>query len=170
MPFIVEGINSGTGYNPNINPFAIAANSATTARDTGILPTLYSVGLLSASPLFGILGDRTSTRRYPMLLGIFGLILSTLILVFAAQYWLLLVARFFQGISAACIWTLGLTLVADTIPSKDLDIEMGKIMISFSVGMLAGPPIGGGESVIWFYLSNFQSQLYQMYQFFSSSP
>ncbi|RUS21766.1 major facilitator superfamily domain-containing protein [Endogone sp. FLAS-F59071] len=143
MPFIVEGINSGTGYNPNINPYTISTNSATTARDTGILIALYAAGLLGASPLFGILGDRTSTRQYPMLLGIFGLILSTLILMFAAQYWLLLVARFFQGISAACVWTLGLTLVADTIPSKDLAIEMGKIMISYSVGMLAGPPIGG---------------------------
>ncbi|RUS24577.1 major facilitator superfamily domain-containing protein, partial [Jimgerdemannia flammicorona] len=144
MPFIIQGIYSGVGYDPNIDPYIVSENSASTARDTGILLAAYAVGLLGGSPVFGIMGDRTLTRRFPMLMGMLGMILSTIVLMFANYYWLLLIARFAQGISAACIWTLGLSLVADIIPASELGVEMGKVMVSYSVGMLAGPPIGGG--------------------------
>ncbi|RUP49746.1 major facilitator superfamily [Jimgerdemannia flammicorona] len=77
-----------------------------------------------------------------MLMGMLGMILST-ILVLSNYYWLLLIARFAQGVSATCVWTLGLSLIADIIRALELGVEMGKIMVSYSVGLLAGPPIGG---------------------------
>ncbi|RUS18365.1 hypothetical protein BC938DRAFT_476009, partial [Jimgerdemannia flammicorona] len=122
MPFIIQGINSEVGYDPNVDPYAVSKNSASTARDTG---------------------DRFLTRRFPMLMGMLGMILST-ILVLSNYYWLLLIARFAQGVSATCVWTLGLSLIADIIRALELGVEMGKIMVSYSVGLLAGPPIGGG--------------------------
>lgn len=39
--------------------------------------------------------------------------------------------------------TLGFALLSDTYPSNQLGAEMGKIMIGQSLGLMAGPPLGG---------------------------
>ncbi|KAG2230576.1 hypothetical protein INT48_006881 [Thamnidium elegans] len=48
---------------------SITDNIELTSRDTGVLVSLYAVGLLAGSPIFGWLGDRIKQRRLPMLLG-----------------------------------------------------------------------------------------------------
>ncbi|KAG0301735.1 hypothetical protein BGZ98_008089 [Dissophora globulifera] len=39
--------------------------------------------------------------------------------------------------------TLGFTLLSDTYPSNQLGAEMGKVMIGQTLGLMAGPPLGG---------------------------
>jgi MFS family permease len=59
-----------------------------------------------------------------MLIGILGLIGSTLLFMFSEYYWELLVARFLQGIADACVWTLGMCLISDTFPIEELGTQV----------------------------------------------
>lgn len=59
-----------------------------------------------------------------MLVGIAGLLGATLLFLFATQFWQLLLARFLQGFSDACVWTLGMCLMADTFPIEELGAQV----------------------------------------------
>ncbi|CAO3700694.1 unnamed protein product [Rhizopus microsporus] len=47
-----------------------------------------------------------------------------------------------QGISNACVWTLGGSLVVDRFPIEELGKQMGIVSVFHFVGMLSGPAIG----------------------------
>ena len=74
----------------------------------------------AGSPIFGWLGDKIKQRRVPMLLGIAASITANLMFMFAIAYWMLLLARFLQGVSNACVWTMSLCLIADNWPEDQL--------------------------------------------------
>lgn len=48
------------------------------------------------------------------------LLLSTLLFMQSRDIWLLLFSRLMQGISNACVWTLGGSLVVDRFPIEEL--------------------------------------------------
>ncbi|KAG0231351.1 hypothetical protein BGW41_002217 [Actinomortierella wolfii] len=110
---------------------------------TGVLVAVYAAGLMSASLVFGTVSDKLASRRIPMMTGLIGLLIATIIFMFAKVYWLLIVARFFQGVSGGAAWTLGLALMTDVFPASEMGIQMGKALIGHTMGMLGGPPIGG---------------------------
>ncbi|KAK3832578.1 MAG: major facilitator superfamily domain-containing protein [Linnemannia elongata] len=110
---------------------------------TGVLVAVYAAGIMSASPIFGMISDKMASRRLPMMIGLTGLLTSTIIFMFAKVYWLLIIARFFQGVSGGAVWTLGLALMTDSFPASEMGIQMGKSLIGHTMGMLGGPPIGG---------------------------
>ncbi|KAF9364437.1 hypothetical protein BGX34_001537 [Mortierella sp. NVP85] len=110
---------------------------------TGVLVAVYAAGIMSASPVFGILSDKMASRRLPMILGLTGMFTATIIFMFAKVYWLLIIARFFQGVSGGAVWTLGLALMTDSFPANEMGIQMGKSLIGHTMGLLGGPPIGG---------------------------
>ncbi|KAG0264744.1 hypothetical protein BG011_006174 [Mortierella polycephala] len=110
---------------------------------TGVLVSVYAAGIMAASPVFGILSDKMASRRRPMMIGLSGLLISTIIFMFAKTYWLLIFARFFQGVSGGAVWTLGLALMSDSFPVNEMGVQMGKSLIGHTLGLLGGPPIGG---------------------------
>lgn len=59
-----------------------------------------------------------------MLLGITASIAANLMFMFAFAYWMLLLARFLQGVSNAAVWTMSLCLIADNWPEN----QLGKMM------------------------------------------
>lgn len=61
-------------------------------------------GLLLATPVFAILSDRYKNRRYPMLGGMLGLVISTLAFAFATTYPFLVLARVAQGVAGGASW------------------------------------------------------------------
>lgn len=61
-----------------------------------------------------------------MLAGILGLLGSTLLFMLGQLYWELLLARFLQGFSDACVWTLGMCLISDTFPLEELGTQVKK--------------------------------------------
>ena len=111
--------------------------------NTGVLVAVYAAGIMSSSPVFGILSDKMASRRLPMMIGLTGLLISTVIFIFAHTYWLLIFARFFQGVSGGAVWTLGLALMTDSFSADEMGIQMGKALIGHTMGLLGGPPIGG---------------------------
>lgn len=83
---------------------------------------------IAGSPIFGWLGDKIKQRRIPMLLGISASIAANLMFMFAFAYWMLLLARFLQGVSNAAVWTMSLCLIADNWPEN----QLGKVIHALS--------------------------------------
>lgn len=109
----------------------------------GILFTIYSIGYLLMTPLFGIWSDETKDRKTPMIIGQLGLIISTILFARAKTFSVLLWARFLQGCAAACTWTLGLALLAESFPSNEIGTTMGIAFAFNTFGCIIGPLLGG---------------------------
>lgn len=107
-----------------------------------ILLACYTIALFVGSPLVGIYADHTSSRRWPLLIGLFALAASTLLLCLGQTMALLILGRVLQGLSAAIVWSVGLALLADTFGDK-IGIAMGYSSIAMSLGLLVSPSIGG---------------------------
>ncbi|CAO3583239.1 unnamed protein product [Absidia cylindrospora] len=134
-PFIVNRIKHNDSNDDSYhNATALASDSEATSRETGILVALYAVGLL---------GDRIKQRRVPMLLGILASMSANYVFMFANAYWMLLLARFLQGVSNACVWTMSLCLIADNWPIDELGLQMGKLVGFYPLGLVVGLPTGG---------------------------
>lgn len=108
----------------------------------GFLFGSYAIALFIATPIFGILSDKIG-RKGPMLWGLLGLAASTLLYAFAKQFWMLILARSLQGISAAITWTAGFALLADLFPAQERGKVMGIALSGQSIGTLIGPTVGG---------------------------
>ncbi|KAI8330641.1 major facilitator superfamily domain-containing protein [Chlamydoabsidia padenii] len=109
----------------------------------GFLFGCYAFGLLLATPVFAILSDRYQNRRYPTMVGMIGLGVSTMAFAVADSYVLLVLARVAQGVAGGASWTIGLGMLADVFPTKRLGMVMGSVMTAHTVGFAVGPAIGG---------------------------
>ncbi|KAF9427301.1 hypothetical protein BGZ94_005157 [Podila epigama] len=126
-----------------IIPFIVSDRINGGATDTGLLLAVYAIGILCSSPLFGILGDRFVSRRTPMVIGLIGMLLSTVLFMVASHFYVFLLARFLQGVAGGSVWTLGLALITDVFPPEVLGVQMGKALIGYTLGLMMGPPLGG---------------------------
>lgn len=109
---------------------------------TAILLACYNITLFIGSPLVGFYADHTTSRRFPLLLGLLALAGSTLLLCLGKTIALLVVGRLLQGLSAAIVWSVGLALLADTM-GKNIGYAMGYVEIAMCIGLLIAPIIGG---------------------------
>ena len=92
--------------------------------------------------MIGLLTDRHG-RRGPLLAGLVGFALATLLFATATTFPQLLVARALQGVAAAITWTAGLALLAEVVPALERDRAMGLALSGQAAGMLLGPVVGG---------------------------
>lgn len=111
-------------------------------RWTSILLACYSVALLVGSPFFGFYADHSSSRRWPLLIGLVMLAGSTLLLCLGNTIGLLVLGRLLQGLSAAIVWSVGCALLVDTM-GNSVGVAMGYVNIAMSMGLLIAPVIGG---------------------------
>lgn len=110
--------------------------------EVGILFGSYAVALLLATFPIAVLTDRYG-RRVPMLWGLAGLAVTTLVFAVSKQYWLLVLARSFQGAAGAATWLPGMALLADHFPSESRGRAMGTAFAAANLGVLLGPPLSG---------------------------
>ena len=108
-----------------------------------IFLAVYGAALLAAAPVCGWLADRTSSRYWPLLLGILALAGSTAILCTGKSIAALAAGRVLQGISAAVVWVVGLALIVDTVGPEEVGQAMGYMGLSMSLAMLVAPLLGG---------------------------
>ncbi|KUI58446.1 hypothetical protein VP1G_05701 [Cytospora mali] len=127
-------------------PFALTSRVAVSEDSVqtwnAILLACYTIALFIGSPLVGIYADHTSSRRWPLLIGLFALAGATIFLCLGRSIVLLILGRILQGISAAIVWSVGLALMADTVPNN-IGQAMGYSAIAMSLGLLVSPAIGG---------------------------
>ncbi|KAL2010984.1 hypothetical protein VTN00DRAFT_3702 [Thermoascus crustaceus] len=108
-----------------------------------ILLALYGAALLTSSPIFGYMADKTASRQWPLILGLVALGASTGLLCAGTTLGLWIAGRIFQGLSAAMVWTVGLALLVDTVGKDEIGSAMGFIGMGVSAGTMLGPLLGG---------------------------
>jgi len=128
-------------------PFALTSRTGTPESESqsyvSILLSVYGGALLLGSPIAGWFADRSSSRRMPLLLGLFALCGSTIMLMLARNVALMIVGRILQGFSGAVVWTVGIALLVDTVGEKEIGEVLGWISLSMSLGILVAPLVGG---------------------------
>ncbi|KAI0394310.1 MFS transporter-like protein [Xylariaceae sp. FL0594] len=127
-------------------PFALPAQVGI-AQDqvqtwVSVLLAVYSAALFIGSPLAGIYADHTSSRRWPLILGLLALAGATFLLAFGNSVGLYILGRLLQGVSAAVVWSVGCALLVDTMGSS-VGVAMGYVNISMSIALLLAPVVGG---------------------------
>lgn len=110
---------------------------------TSVLLAAYAGASVLASPPAGIIADKLPARQLPFLVGLVALLGASLLLYLGQTVSVLILARIFQGISAAVVWTIGLALLMDTVGSEKLGVTIGSIFGFISIGELAAPVLGG---------------------------
>ncbi|KAI1116264.1 MFS transporter-like protein [Nemania sp. NC0429] len=127
-------------------PFALSAQVGVSEDRVqywiSVLVAAYGAGLFVSSPIVGIYADHTSSRKWPLLLGLLALAGATVLLAFGNSVGLFVLGRVLQGLSAAVVWSVGCALLVDTMGSK-VGVAMGYVNISMSVALLLAPVIGG---------------------------
>ncbi|KAH7354983.1 MFS transporter-like protein [Rhexocercosporidium sp. MPI-PUGE-AT-0058] len=128
-------------------PFALTVRAGVKEEDvqrwTSIFLSVYGAALAVGSPLFGWFADRSTSRRFPLLLGLLALGGSTAMLCAGSSLAILITGRFLQGLSASVVWTVGLALLSDTVRKEDIGQAMGYMAAATSIGSLTGPLLGG---------------------------
>lgn len=109
----------------------------------GWLLCAYSGGLVLSTIPIAMYSERYSARRAPLIFGLFALISAQVMFMEAPNYAVMAIARVLQGISSSVVWIVGLALLCDTTPEKDVGKQLGIAMTGLSVGLLVGSPVGG---------------------------
>ncbi|RIB02726.1 major facilitator superfamily domain-containing protein [Gigaspora rosea] len=139
-----------------ILPLIVQERLGMDSTSTGLLFGCYALGLLVSTPICAILSDRYHTRKIPMMVGMAGLSICTLLFGIANTYWQLMLARIAQGASGGASWTVTLAMLADRFGTgPKLGVVMGTVLSANTFGFIAGPVIGGALYQYWGYSSPF---------------
>lgn len=103
--------------------------------------TAYILGFGGAQLLFGPVSDRYG-RKGPLLLGLAIYILAALAGAMATEYWIMLVARFVQGIGAASSRVLSVSIVRDLYGGRRMAEIMSVVMMVFMIAPVLAPAAG----------------------------
>ncbi len=121
------------------------------AKDIGLLISIFSLPGILLTPFLGVVADRWGRKRiiFPsmMLFGIAGGLCF-----FARDFKLLLILRLIQGIGAAPLGSLTVTIIGDLYSKKELIAAMGYNSSVRSIGSASYPAIGGALAMMgWHY-------------------
>lgn len=133
------------------NWIGVASPFATIVLFGGLLSFVYGFLQFIASPMLGSISDRIG-RKPVLLTCILGLALSYLIWGIAGSFTMLILSRILAGLMGSSI-TSASAVVADLTDSSNRAKGMAVLGISFGMGFIFGPAIGG-------YLSTLQLQEY----------
>ncbi|KAM0748071.1 MFS general substrate transporter [Meredithblackwellia eburnea MCA 4105] len=135
---------SGYGLIVPVVPFRLQSlGYSNVGAKTGWLVAAYAAGLIVSSPPIAYLGNRSKGRRIPLLIALGFMAGAVILFMETASFTAMIISRILQGISGTGIWTLGLSLITDSVPEERVGTVMGQVMIGFSLGSLIGPPVGG---------------------------
>ncbi|GAA2102314.1 MULTISPECIES: MFS transporter [Brevibacterium] len=109
---------------------------------TGLLFSSYAFAMICATLFAGRIVDRHGPRT-PLLIGLLGLALATLLFATGGPYWLLLTARLAQGVAGGMSWVAALSLIAATTRFEKRGQAMGIALSTLTLGVLLGPPLAG---------------------------
>jgi EmrB/QacA subfamily drug resistance transporter len=112
--------------------------------------TAYLLASTAVTPLYGKLAD-IHGRRVVLLSGIVIFILGSVACAIAPSLWLLVLARFVQGLGGGGLIALAQTIIGDMVPPKDRGRYQVYIASVFFVSSVLGPVLGGiiAEALHW---------------------
>jgi ACDE family multidrug resistance protein len=117
----------------------------------GLLITVFTLPGVFLTPVLGALSDRFGRKRVlvPSLL-LFGLAGGACAL--ARDFELLLALRFLQGVGAAALGAMNVTLIGDLFSGHERTTAMGYNSSILSVATASYPAVGGALAMLgWFY-------------------
>ena len=117
----------------------------------GLLITIFTLPGIVMTPVLGVLSDRYGRKKIlvPALL-LFGLAGGAC--SFASSFDMLLALRLFQGMGAAALGTLNVTVIGDIYEDRERASALGYNSSVLSVGTASYPAIGGLLATFgWFY-------------------
>jgi EmrB/QacA subfamily drug resistance transporter len=112
--------------------------------------TAYLLASTAVTPLYGKLAD-IHGRRVVLLSGIVVFVVGSVACALAPSLWLLVLARFVQGLGGGGLIALAQTIIGDMVPPR----ERGKYQVYFAtvffVSSVLGPVLGGviAEALHW---------------------
>lgn len=115
--------------------------------ELGILTATFALMSLLFSPFFGRLSDQIG-RKKVLLVGTLGFVAAYLVFAFADSFWMALLARALEGFFAAAIFPACISLLSDFTSHEQRGQAMGLMMMTFSVGFIFGPALGGFASAV----------------------
>lgn len=142
----IMGVSSLTPAFPKIGEVFQAAPSK-----IGWLITIFTLPGIFLTPVLGVLADRFGRKKIlvPSLL-LFGV--AGFSCFFTRNFNLLLFFRLFQGIGAAALGSLNVTLLGDLFSGKERTAAMGYNASVLSIGTASFPLIGGAlASIGWYF-------------------
>lgn len=112
--------------------------------------TSYLIASTAVTPLYGKLAD-IHGRRIVLLSGIAIFIVGSVACALAPSLWLLVVARFVQGLGGGGLIALAQTIIADMVSPKERGRYQVYIASVFMVSSVVGPVLGGiiSEALHW---------------------
>ena len=102
----------------------------------------YLVVIAAVLLTFGRLADMIG-RKPIFLTGLVVFILGSALSGLAPSLLLLILARLFQGIGGALIFSVNVAMITSTFPSRERGLALGLNAVVISLGVAAGPTIGG---------------------------
>jgi len=102
----------------------------------------YLVVIAAVLLTFGRLADMIG-RKPIFLTGLVVFILGSALCGLAPSLLLLILARLFQGIGGALISSVNVAMITSTFPSNERGLALGFHAVGISLGVAAGPTIGG---------------------------
>ncbi|MBN1904724.1 MAG: MFS transporter [Deltaproteobacteria bacterium] len=112
------------------------------ARSVGLLITVFTMPGVILTPVLGILADHYGRKRVLIpsmfLFGIAGAACA-----FSRDFNTMLLLRLFQGIGAASLGSMNVTLIGDIFPGRQRTKAMGYNASVLSIGTASYPAIGG---------------------------
>ena len=112
----------------------------------GALIAVYSLMQLVFAPVWGRISDRVG-RRPVLLLSLAGSAVSYLLLAAAGSLGVLFAARVLAGVAGATV-SVAQAYVADVTSPTERARGMGLIGAALGLGMVTGPALGGGLSLL----------------------
>lgn len=119
------------------NTFHAGISGATEWIIIGYLVVIAAV-LLTCGRLADMIG-----RKPIFLTGLIVFILGSALSGLAPSLMLLILARLFQGIGGALIFSVNVAMITSTFPRKERGLALGLNAVVVSLGVAAGPTIGG---------------------------
>jgi MFS family permease len=113
----------------------------------GVLSGTYATGVFVAALPSGVLANRLGVKP-TLLLGLFGMAATSLAFGLGGSILVLDLARFVQGLAAACSWSAGLAWLVGAAPLERRGQLIGTALGAAIAGALLGPVLGGLASVV----------------------
>jgi MFS family permease len=110
--------------------------------EAGILASSYAAGALFGALPGGIAAARLGVKP-AVLVGLAGMGVTTFAFGIADSFWLLLTARFLQGLASAFSWTASFSWLAAAAPPERRGELLGAAVGAAIFGALFGPVLGG---------------------------
>ena len=120
-------------------------------QDVGLLISVFTFPGIILTFVFGVLADRIGRKKIlvPSLM-LFGIAGGACALT--RDFNLLLILRFFQGIGAAPLMTLSVTIIGDLYSGRERTTAIGYDVSALNISAASFPSIGGALALLgWYY-------------------